>query len=84
MAGDWDFSDDGRTRQSLRMNMLSNVLLTAGKSVIADFICPTEETRKVFDADFTIWLDTTKQSKFADTDKMFVKPDKFDFKVTTE
>lgn len=79
---DWDFSPNGRQRQVNRMNMLSNVLLTAGKSVIADFICPTEETRKVFDADFTIWLDTTKQSKFADTDAIFEKPSEVDYHIT--
>jgi adenylylsulfate kinase len=78
---DWDFSDEGRRRQANRMNMLSNVLLTAGKSVVADFICPTEETRKHFGADFTIWLDTTNESKFADTDAIFETPSTVDYHI---
>ena len=78
---DWDFSDEGRRRQANRMNMLSNVLLTAGKSVVADFICPTEEIRKHFGADFTIWLDTTNESEFADTDAIFETPSTVDYHI---
>ena len=52
--------------------------------VIADFICPTPEARDLFPADFVIWVDTIKEGRFDDTNKMFVKPDKFDFHVTTQ
>ena len=79
---DWDFSKEGRLRQADRMKFLSDVLVEAGKSVIADFICPLEETRKYFDADITIWLDTTKNSKFADTDAIFEKPSQVDYHIT--
>ena len=50
--------------------------------VVADFICPTEETRQQFKADYTVWMDTIKESKFEDTNKMFVAPTKYDFRVT--
>ena len=55
-----------------------------GNNVVADFICPTPEARKLFPADFVIWVDTIKEGRFDDTNKMFVKPEKFDFHVTTQ
>ena len=55
-----------------------------GNYVIADFICPTPEARSLFPADYVIWVDTIKEGRFDDTNKMFVKPDKFDFHVTTQ
>ena len=55
-----------------------------GTHVIADFICPTPEARSLFPADYMIWVDTIKEGRFDDTNKMFVKPDKFDFHVTTQ
>ena len=53
-------------------------------TVVADFICPTPEARKLFNADYTIWVNTIKEGRFDDTNKMFVKPEKFDFEVTTQ
>jgi len=52
------------------------------RNVIADFVCPTENTRKDFNADYTIWMDTIKVSRFEDTNKMFETPSKYNFKVT--
>ena len=31
------------------------------KDVVADFVCPTEKTRKMFKADLVIWMDTIKK-----------------------
>ena len=84
MAGDWDFSDDGRTRQSLRMKNLADFETSHNRFVICDFVCPTEETRNIFDPDILIWLDTIKEGRFEDTNKMFIKPEKFDYHVTTQ
>ena len=55
-----------------------------GNFVVADFICPTPEARALFPADFVIWVDTIKEGRFDDTNKMFVKPDKFNFQVTSQ
>ena len=55
-----------------------------GNHVVADFVCPTPEARSLFPADFIIWVDTIKEGRFDDTNKMFVKPDKYDFHVTTQ
>ena len=83
-AGDWDFSEEGRKRQSKRMAEFALKLKNEGNYVIADFICPTPEARSLFPADYIIWVDTIKEGRFEDTNKMFVKPEKYDFHVTTQ
>ena len=76
---DWDFSKKGVLRQAKRMKSL------AGKSkknfVIADFVCPYEEGRKIFKPDYLIWMDTIKQGRLSTFDKTFQKPKKFDFQI---
>jgi len=81
-SDDWDFSDEGRKRQSLRMWTYAEESIEKNRNVVADFICPTEQTRADFDADYTIWMDTIKESIFEDTNKMFEAPTKYDFRVT--
>jgi adenylylsulfate kinase len=54
----------------------------ANRTVVADFICPTEATMKEFDADYTVWVDTIKEGRFEDTNKVFQEPEKYDFRVT--
>ena len=82
MAGDWDFSVEGRTRQSLRMKSLADFESMHKRIVICDFICPTAETRKLFKPDVVIWLDTIKEGLFSDTNALFEEPKKFDFRIT--
>ena len=81
-ANDWDFSKEGRIRQANRMKRLAQEARDNNRNVVADFICPTEDTRKEFNADYTIWMDTKKVSKFEDTDKIFETPKNPDFIVT--
>ena len=83
-ANDWDFSEEGRTRQAKRMADLALKLKAEGNYVIADFICPTPEARKLFPADYVIWVDTIKEGRFEDTNQIFVKPDKFNYHVTSQ
>ena len=83
-ANDWDFSEEGRKRQAKRMADFALELKNQGNYVVADFICPTPEARKLFPADFVIWVDTITEGRFDDTNQMFVKPEKFDFHVTTQ
>jgi len=82
MANDWDFSPEGRTRQSLRMKALADYESDNERIVICDFICPTSETRKMFNPDIVIWLDTIKEGRFEDTNKLFEEPEKVDFRIT--
>ena len=83
-ANDWDFSKEGRKRQAKRMASLALKLKDQNNYVVADFICPTPEARNLFPADYIIWVDTIREGRFDDTNKMFVKPDKFDFHVTSQ
>ena len=83
-ANDWDFSEEGRKRQAKRMADLAIKLKKNGNFVIADFICPTPEARKLFPADYIVWVDTIKKGRFDDTNQMFVKPEKYNFHVTSQ
>ena len=80
---DWDFSPEGRIRQAKRMSSLADELLKELDYVICDFICPTNETRKLVSPDYIIYMDTINKSIFEDTDKIFEIPklEDFDFKV---
>jgi len=83
-ANDWDFSEEGRKRQAKRMSEEALKIKSEGNNVIADFICPTPEARKFFPADYIVWVDTIKEGRFEDTNQMFVKPEKYNFHVTTQ
>ena len=83
-ANDLDFSEEGRKRQSKRMADFAFKLKEDGEYVVADFICPTPAARSLFPAEYIVWVDTIKEGRFDDTNKMFIKPDKFDFHVTTQ
>ena len=78
---DWDFTIEGRMRQALRMRYLSDGVVKAGKIAVTDFVCPTEAARKEFDPDYTVWMDTIKEGRFEDTNKLFEKPPKCDYHV---
>ena len=78
---DWDFTPEGRMRQAMRMKYLSDGVVRAGKTAIADFVCPTEAARLEFDPDFIVWMDTIKEGIYDDTNKMFEKPTNYDYHV---
>jgi|TARA_B110000977_G_C11043765_1_gene479782 adenylylsulfate kinase len=82
MYDDWDFTVEGRIRQAQRMRNLADGVVMAGKIAIADFVCPTEEARKLFAPDYTVWMDTIKQGRFEDTNAMFEKPETVDYHVS--
>ncbi len=79
MASEWDFSDEGRDRQSKGMRTLADFEKNHGRFVICDFVCPTKATRENFDVDIVIWMDTNKEERFGDTSKLFQNPDKVHF-----
>lgn len=79
---DWDFTDEGRLRQAQRMADLSWVAEDYEKHVVADFVCPTEQTRRRFSADFIVFMDTITEGRFEDTNKMFERPLHPDYVVT--
>lgn len=79
---DWDFSYEGRIRQSIRMRELADNFV--GNFVIADFVAPILEMRHNFKADWVIWMDTIEKGRFEDTNKMFAPPDVYDFRITEQ
>jgi adenylylsulfate kinase len=79
---DWDFSHEGRVRQSRRMRDLADKSLA--DFVIADFVCPLPAMRDIFDADCTVWVDTIPEGRFEDTNRAFIAPEKYDFRVTEQ
>ena len=79
---DWDFSQDGRIRQSIRMFQFS--MEAGGDYVICDFVAPLVEQRNNFKADWTIWVDTIKEGRYEDTNKAFVEPEVYDFRITEQ
>ena len=83
-ANDWDFSEVARSRQAKRMSDFADKHKKEGHHVVADFICPTPEARKLFNPDYIVWVNTINKGRYEDTNEMFVKPDKFDFEVTTQ
>ena len=81
MANDWDFSPEGRIRQSLRMKSLADFEKKHGRIVICDFVCPTHETKRNFNPDITIWMNTIKSGRYEDTNRMFESPMEVDYEV---
>jgi hypothetical protein len=80
---DWDFSETGRIRQSLRMRELADSM-TDYDYVICDFVAPLVEMRNNFKADWTIWVDTIDKGRYEDTNKAFVPPEVYDFRITEQ
>lgn len=84
---DLGFAEGDRIEHARRMGWLCDRVVEVGGYAIADFICPTPETRAAFFAGgdaFMIWIDRIKQSPFEDTNRMFVPPERFDLRVTVE
>ena len=82
MSNDWDFSNEGRLRQSKRMRTFADFEKSNNRYVVCDFVCPTKETRDNFDPDILIWMDTIKEGRFEDTNRLFENPDRVDFHIT--
>ena len=72
------FSENDRLEQAKRMGYLCDIVNRAGVNAVADFICPTSKARKNFGKCYTIFMNTIKEGRFEDTNKMFVKPRKPD------
>ena len=79
---DWDFSAEGRIRQSVRMRDLADAANT--DYAIVDFVAPLVEMRNNFKADWTVWIDTIERGRFEDTNRMFVPPEVYDFRITEQ
>ena len=82
MANDWEFSQEARQRQAMRMRTIADFERNQGRTVICDFVCPTAITRTLFKADVTIWMDTVKEGRFEDTNRVFEAPETVDHHIS--
>lgn len=84
LSRDLGFSHEDRVEHARRMGWMCDRVVEAGGTVIADFVCPTRETRAAFGDAFTIWVDRIEAGRFEDTNRMFVAPERFDLRVAAE
>ena len=79
---DWDFSVEGRIRQSLRMRELADK--SESDFVVCDFVAPLWSMRVNYAADWTVWVDTITEGRYADTNNLFQEPEEYDFRVNEQ
>jgi cytidyltransferase-like protein len=84
LSQDLGFSHEDRIEHARRMGWMCDRVVEAGGTAIADFICPTEETRAAFGPAFTIWVDRIRAGRFDDTNRLFAAPAQFDLRVSAE
>jgi adenylate kinase family enzyme len=80
---DWDFSEAGRIRQAKRMREMAD-RFQHYDFVIADFVAPLVEMRNIYKADWIIWVDTIREGRYADTNKAFIEPTVYDFRINEQ
>ena len=80
LFNDWDFSPEGRIRQSKRMRILADD--SSNEYVIADFVAPLKQMRDIYAADYVIWMDTIAEGRFEDTNQMFESPETYNLRIT--
>ena len=74
---DWDFSSQGRDRQSMRMRKLAEV----DPISISAFIAPLPGYIRNFFPDKLIFMDTVRECQYEDTNKLFQPPQKSDIRI---
>jgi adenylylsulfate kinase-like enzyme len=79
---DLGFSLEDRIEHARRIGEMCDSVVSTGGIAIADFICPTPETRAAFGAAFVVFVDRIKVGRFEDTNKLFVGPEMADIQVT--
>lgn len=84
ISRDLGFSPTDRVEHARRMGWLCDRVIEAGGYAIADFVCPTPEARRAFGEATVIWLDRIQEGRFEDTNRIFVPPDPYDFRVTAD
>jgi adenylylsulfate kinase len=81
---DLGFSHADRIEHARRMGWLCDQVVDGGHMAIADFVCPTPQTRQAFGPAYIVWVDRIGESRFEDTNQMFVPPTSWDVRVTVE
>ncbi|WP_253203521.1 adenylyl-sulfate kinase [Methylosinus sp. KRF6] len=81
ISKDLGFSLEDRIEHARRMGWMCDRVVEAGGVAIADFVCPTPETRAAFGASFVIWVDRIQKGRFEDTNRLFVAPESYDLRI---
>jgi len=84
ISQDLGFSHEDRVEHARRMGWLCDRVVEADGAAIADFICPTPQTRAAFGQAFIVWVDRIKEGRFADTNRMFIPPGNWQVRVAPE
>ncbi|SVB94481.1 uncharacterized protein METZ01_LOCUS247335 [marine metagenome] len=71
---DLGFTEEDRLKQAKRMGWMCDQVVKTGTYAVAEFICPTEETRNAFGPDYVIWVNSIEKGRYEDTNKLFVPP----------
>ncbi len=74
--GELGFSEQDRLEHAKRMGKLCDWSSMSGNFAVADFVCPTEETRNAFNPDYVVWVNRIKEGRYEDTNKLFEDPTK--------
>lgn len=77
LYNDWDFSEEGRMRQAVRMKDLADKANADGYHAVCDFVCPSPKAQELFKHDIVVFMDTIKEGRFEDTNKVFQRPQHF-------
>lgn len=84
LSRDLTFGHEDRVEHARRMGWMCDRVVEAGGTVIADFVCPTPETRAAFGEAFVVFVNRIAAGRFEDTNRMFVPPERADVTVTAE
>ena len=84
LSRDLGFGHEDRIEHARRMGWMCDRVVEAGGTVIADFTCPTPETRAAFGDAFTIWVNRINAGRFENTNRMFIVPERHDVRVTAD
>ena len=80
--GELGFSIEDRIEHARRMGWLCDRVVEADQMAVADFVCPTPETRAAFGEAFVVWMDRPCEDRFPDTTTLFVPPTRYDLRIT--
>lgn len=76
LSSDLTFSIADRVEQARRIGAMSRLVAGQGFPVVADFICPTHETRAAFGrCDILVWVNRVSACRFDDTNALWENPD---------
>ena len=83
---DLGFSLEDRVENSRRLGEIARLISNQKTNhVIADFVCPTEDTRKAFGKpDLLVWVDRIKSGRYEDTNAIWENPLDVDVHILKE